>query len=180
MLESIESVIPRSRKLVLVGHDISHDLRALKHLNFDFQTSVVGILDILWIATRALATYPRGLGDILNEFECSFYKLHCAGNDAHFTLRLLLLLAQNTTQEHAQSESRLATLREVPHFPIPYRVDPHIKAALKKQKREQRSRKHQSKFWNLEMQERIRANRAERREAAHSLLKTSLKSEKVH
>lgn len=165
LLKSIESLMPRSRKIVLVGHDVSHDLRVLKHLKFDFQTSVIGIIDTLWLANQVLSTHSRTLKDLLGEFQCPFDKLHSAGNDAHFTLRLLLLLAGYTKRNDAEYEDKLALLKSIAYSPIPQRTDPHTKAAVKKRKREQRSRKHQSKFWDSETQGRIRAERARKKEA---------------
>jgi hypothetical protein len=47
--------------------------------------------------------------------------------------------------------------------PIPYRVDPEIRAAMKKEKRTAKSRKQQPKFWSIDKQNEIRAERAARR-----------------
>jgi DNA polymerase III epsilon subunit-like protein len=92
MLRNIESLIPKSRHVVLVGHDIRNDLHAMRSLNFDFPASIISILDTSRI-TRELDVTVSSLTDLLEVFQCPFDKLHCAGNDAHFTLRALLLLA---------------------------------------------------------------------------------------
>ncbi|RYP67194.1 hypothetical protein DL769_005826 [Monosporascus sp. CRB-8-3] len=46
----LESLVLRSRSIVLVGHDIANELRVLRHLDFDLKTAVIGILDTLLIA----------------------------------------------------------------------------------------------------------------------------------
>jgi hypothetical protein len=48
-------------------------------------------------------------------------------------------------------------------YPIPFHVDPEIEAANKKEKRLARSRKHQSKSWDKEKQDQIRAERKRKR-----------------
>jgi DNA polymerase III alpha subunit (gram-positive type) len=143
-------------------------LQALRLLNFKFPTSVVSILDTFRIA-RELEVTASSLNDLLEIFQCPFDKLHCAGNDAHFILRVLLLLAvKSYIKEDAQYPSRLTILEEIAYTSIPHQTDPHAKAAMNKMKRLQRTRKHQSKFWDAEMQEKIRAERAAKRLATTS------------
>jgi hypothetical protein len=170
MLGHIESLIPESRQVVLVGHDIRNDLHALRLLNFKFPTSIIGILDTSRIA-RELDVTASSLADLLEVFQCPFDRLHCAGNDAYFTLRVLLLLAikshgKDNDEDNARHTSRLTILKDITNISIPHRTDPHAKAAKKKIKRLQKTRKHQSRSWNAEMQEKIRAERAAKKLAA--------------
>ncbi len=93
IVSSLEQLLDRDRNLVLVGYGIAGDRALLEVLGFDLETSVVGVLD-----TEALAQYTFGgpklrLRSLLTELKCPFDNLHCAGNDAHFALRALLLLA---------------------------------------------------------------------------------------
>jgi hypothetical protein len=67
MLKNIESLIPQSRNVVLVGHDISNDLHALCLLNFKFPISVVSILDTFRIA-RELDITISSLNNLLEIF----------------------------------------------------------------------------------------------------------------
>ena len=165
ILENIKSLFPPSRSFLLVGHDIRHDLRALEVLGADFQDPGIRVLDTSWIAHEVLPFYAGSLGDLLTELKCPFDKLHCAGNDAHFTLRALLLLVVKDCRKRADTENHgiVDILDGIAHATIPYRVDPEIAAARKKAKRLAKSRKHQSRLWDAETQARIRAERAARR-----------------
>lgn len=92
---NLESLVPRTRNTVLIGHDVANDLEVLQLLHFDLHTSIVGILDTGKIvsAVLALPNMTHSLSTVLSELQCSFQNLHVAGNDAYFTLRVFLLLA---------------------------------------------------------------------------------------
>ena len=204
ILFNLESLIPRTRNIVLVGHDIANDLKVLQLLHFDRHTSIVGILDTGKIVS-ALIMLPSVLStvsSIPSELQCPFQNLHVAGNDAYFTLRVFLLLAiRSFTDEviHSRHEEILAALKAItnvpipswcskshpspqtlppqvrfpgssgvgceslPHEGIPRRSDPQARNIKKKRRRLEKSRKHQSKSWDIEKQEHIRAERAARR-----------------
>lgn len=155
ILKNIESSIPKSRKLVLVGHEIQSDLRVLRHLGFD-ESSVIGIIDTQKIACEVLSTEPRTLGNFLTEFEYPSRNLHCAGNDAHFTLRLLLLLTIRSKYEDIQVRDKIALLKRIAWFKSSIYANPHVHAAKKRAKRIARNRKHQSKHWDLEVPENVK------------------------
>jgi len=187
MITRLESIIARTKDIILVGHDFRHDLQVLRHLNFDIQTSVLGILDTMRIASEVIPTCSGTLRDILRELQCPFDKLHSAGNDAHFTLRALLLLAVKSyadkTLRH-EDQQRLESIRAVAQFHLPQQPESHDRGRKKKMKRFQRSRKHQAKLWDIDTQERIRAERAARRgqgteqpsgDAQHISIKQKLK-----
>ncbi len=171
MPEHIGSLIPKFRRVVLVGHDIRNDLHALYLINFKFPISIVGILDTFRIA-RELNVTASSLNDLLQVFQCPYNDRHCGGNDAHFTLRVLLLLAiKSCTNDGIQCSSRLTILEDIAYSSIPYRTDAHVKAAKaaeSKAKRLQLTRRHQSKLWDAEKQEEIRAKRAAKRLAAEN------------
>ncbi|CAD6564924.1 MAG: hypothetical protein ASARMPREDX12_004504 [Alectoria sarmentosa] len=54
-------------------------------------------------------------------------------------------------------------LKAITEVPVPRRSDPQAKSIKKKRKRFQRNRKHRTKLWDTETQERIRAERPGRR-----------------
>lgn len=83
------------RDIVLTGHGIGVDLQTLHHLGIDLCTSIVGALNTGQIASRAPFPFspPPRLWHLLTTLQCPFEKLHSAGNNAHFTIRALLLLA---------------------------------------------------------------------------------------
>lgn len=93
ILSSLESLIPRARDIVLVGHNVRNDLKVLNLLISDLCTSIVGILDIVKIFSSMLSGIRITLRSILSELQCPFQHLHTTGNDAYFTLRALMLLA---------------------------------------------------------------------------------------
>ena len=199
ILSNLESLIPRTRNIVLVGHGVASDLRILQLLQFDRHTSIVGILDTGKIVPAVLAVpnILHPLSSILSELQYPFQNLHVAGNDVYFTLQVFLLLAKRSyTDEVVDSRHQeiLAALKAItdvpipswdpsqnlapqvrytgssgvgydllPHEGIPRRSNPHARNIKKKQKRLERSRKHQSKSWDLEKQEQTRAERAARR-----------------
>lgn len=55
------------------------------------------------LPTRYSSSGGRGgsLGDLLGALSCPFDQLHCAGNDANFTLRDLLSLATRDLVEQS-------------------------------------------------------------------------------
>ena len=188
ILSNLESLIPRTRNIVLVGHGMGPDLKVLEFLQFDQRTSIVGILDTGKIASAVL-TLPNivsALSSIPSELQCPFQNLHVAGNDAYFTLRVLLSLAiRSYTGEVVDSRHQeiLAALKAItnvplpswgnesppspqtllPHERIPRQSDIDARNIKKKWKRHEKSRKYQSKSWDIAKQEQIRAERAARR-----------------
>jgi hypothetical protein len=128
MRRCIDKLVPRDRDIVLVGHGFSGDLDALSSLEFDLETSIIGILDTANI-TYELEMDHSTLGRLLGELECpkSSARLHNAGNDANFTLRALILLPikgygdwnLNTLNVEEEAISRIETLRAIAMSPLP-------------------------------------------------------------
>lgn len=148
-----------------MSHDIRNDLQILQLLDFNLQTSIGVILDIGRIASNILPNIPITLSSILSELRCPFQNLHIAGNDAYVTLRVLLLLAiRDYPDEEVSSNHQeiLSPLKAITNVSIPRQSDPQAKN-IKKQRRFQKNRKHQSKSWDMETREQIRAERAARR-----------------
>jgi hypothetical protein len=87
------ALLPPFRNLVFVGHRIHNDIQTLRVLDFRFSRSLAYILDTDSVVKNVLGTWHGSLGALLQKMDSLFDKLHCAGSDANFTLRALLLLA---------------------------------------------------------------------------------------
>ncbi|EGX88142.1 Polynucleotidyl transferase [Cordyceps militaris CM01] len=165
ILKSITSIIPENRVIVLIGHSVRCEVDVLAKLGFDFrENSISGIIDTSRLANKVLGICGNSLRELLTVLGCPFNKLHSAGNDAHFALRAALLLATRGCKDPSHATSTI--LRTISFRDIPYRVDPEVRAALKKKKRLAKSRKHQSKSWSVERQNEIRAERAANKQRA--------------
>lgn len=166
--ERIESCIPRHRNIVVVGHGMGGDLSALQALEVPLSASTI-VLDTLNIAKICLGWGQLSLRNLLSALGCPFDRLHCAGNDAHFTLRALLLIAIAgcSIQEQIQHHLKLDLLRQIATFPLPYpvRLGPlHPKPPTKKWLRLTKKKSIQARSWTAEKQDQIRAARKLRRE----------------
>lgn len=168
ILKSMQSIIPRDRPIILVGHNVRVELGVLTRLGFDLSSLMADIIDTASITDQVFGGPGYSLREVLTALGCPFNNLHSGGNDANFTLRASLLLAAKScvNQDHAI----IGVLRMISTEPIPYRVDPEVKAARKKEKRAERSRKQQSKSWGIDKQNEIRAERAARRAGANMLI----------
>lgn len=87
----------RARPVVLVGHDVGNDVRALRRVGFDL-TGLLGdeptTLDTAAMAQAAFAeATPRALGALAAELGLPPERMHNAGNDAWVALRVCVGLA---------------------------------------------------------------------------------------
>lgn len=166
ILLNLESLVPRTRSILLVGHEFRNDLKVLQLLHFALHTSIVCIPDTGKIVSTISPNIPITLSSILSELQRPFQNLHVAGNDAYFTLRVLLLLPiRNHTDEVVDSKHQeiLTALKAITNVSIPKWSDPQAKDIKKEHRGFQKNRKHQSKSWDMETQGQIRAGRAARR-----------------
>lgn len=99
MLWNIESLWPQDRNIILVGHDIRHDLRALTALDSNIEVS--SIIDTIRIANEVFS-YWINLRRLLIWLGCELTGFHCGGNDVNFTLKACLLLATKDYAKHVQ------------------------------------------------------------------------------
>ncbi|KAK0099942.1 hypothetical protein ONS95_013235 [Cadophora gregata] len=118
--------VTEPRNVILVGHAIVDDLH-------NFATARKGkfrITDhptIPIFDTQHLAHGdgdPRSLLDILIETKVPFANLHNGGNDAHYTLKLLLLIAVNSCQGlelTSAQEARRDLLKALGGMELPFR-----------------------------------------------------------
>jgi len=170
IINCIQSLIPPARNIVFVGHGIINDFQTLQALDFQFPALLSCVLDTFQVVNEAFQLWAGSLGDLLLSLGCSFNRLHCAGNDANFTLRALLLLAArgHASQQRDQGGDydALAILQQISTCPIPHWVDPEVQALEKRRKRREKSRKHQSKACDKEKQEQIRSARKLKKEGS--------------
>jgi len=168
VLSNLEALALRTRKIVLVGHDLNNELNVLQFLKFDLSTSILGTLDTQRIAAEMIPGVTLKLCNILEELQSPFRALYNAGNDAYFTLQALLLLRIRSYSSEIllpnDHQDRLIALRPITQNSVLDRHDPQEKKRRKKLKRMQWNRKYQAKSWSTETQARIRAERAAQRE----------------
>ncbi|RYO76321.1 hypothetical protein DL766_008822 [Monosporascus sp. MC13-8B] len=150
----------QDRNIVLVGHDIRHDIIALENLKWTFKNSVIAILGTYRMSGQVLPWVSLTLVELLNELGCPSTGLHCAGNDAYFTLRALLCLAAKRCRNEAANLQNLAVLQRIATSPVQRRLHRHEKAEKRRQKSRQKTKKYQSQFWDDETKEKIRLERA--------------------
>jgi hypothetical protein len=81
------------RNLILVGHDIAHDIAYLRKIGFDVMTlpNLYDRIDtsVLHKAWKRNAQ-PRSLSSMLLDLGMTAWNLHNAGNDAHYTMQCML------------------------------------------------------------------------------------------
>lgn len=173
VLDQIKALIPTDRNIILIGHDIRHEIHVLSNLGFNLQG--LQCLDTFRITSQVLPYFSLTLGELLTELGCPYSWLHNGGNDANFTLRALLLLGIKASQDQAEAkgdrDGKLQLMEEVARSPIPLispgeaelvaqeRASAAEKRAVKTAKRFKNTRKYQSRFWSAEKQAEIRAER---------------------
>lgn len=168
MVHRIPTLIPPARNVVFVGHGIRNDILALQALEFQFPTLLSGIIDTYRVANEVFEIWFGSLGELLLKLECPFNRLHCAGNDANFTFKALLLLAVRAHsvchQDKDEGSKVFEIFQQVSTTPIPAWVDPEVLAMPKRERRRERSRRYQSRMWSMEVQDQIREERRRKRE----------------
>jgi hypothetical protein len=168
MMSKLESLFVRSRRIALVGHGFESDRHVLQRLEVDLKGSVITTFDTRIFASEVLSPLRDGsLRGILEALQCPFNNLHSAGNDANFTLRCLLLLAEKSCATMIESR-RAKMLHAIAHSEIPTKVIPPTKSEKNREdklKRLQKSRRFQSRTWDQEIIDQIRAERALKRQA---------------
>ncbi|KAL6860946.1 QDE-2-interacting protein [Trichoderma novae-zelandiae] len=135
------SSLTHGREYVLVAHGINEDLKFLNNLDPTIATKACYLLDTVNAAQHPLQLYYRySLEKLLQQLGIRYDKLHAAGNDAHFALRALLMLAVRDGQMAPESitaadEELFCTLNAIAHagYTLPSRTEesPVAKAAPK-------------------------------------------------
>ena len=120
-------------KVVLVGFSIAVELDILEKIGINLRDrelySIEGILEIRTLSRGIIGPiFPRGLpslGKVLDYLRIPFQKSHLpnAGNDAHFTLRALLMLAATAFQKMELEDTlkaRVSELKSIALDPIDF------------------------------------------------------------
>ena len=119
MVKNIASLIPKDRCIIILGHDLNLETTTLKILGFDFSAYDITFFDTQKIFSEMTLEGQSSLRFVLEAFNCHYKNLHCAGNDANFILRALLLLALKSFIPQFESDKELtAVMRDVASTPL--------------------------------------------------------------
>lgn len=117
-------------KVLLVGRSIHSEIQILDQLGLRIEEPVVGVVDTQQLAEMHWSQ-PGSLSSLLT-LSCIPYTmstLHCAGNDANYTLQLLfsLLCEMHRKTSALGMTSALSRMRELSTQAVPPRIrDTHI------------------------------------------------------
>ncbi|RSL87028.1 hypothetical protein CEP51_002491 [Fusarium floridanum] len=88
------SSLTKNRDYVLVAHGAKEDVKVLNNIDPKIVGRAAYILDTVKAAQFPLQlSYRYSIEKLLDEFGISYARLHVAGNDAHFALKTLLMIA---------------------------------------------------------------------------------------
>jgi hypothetical protein len=132
LVKRIESLVPRGRNVVFVGHGVTNDLLALQALKFRFPNDLVAVMDTLQVAREMRKDWVGSLGELLRVLGCPHTRLHCAGNDANFALKALLLLAAMRFEKQVGERRIVDDLRRIGRQELPDRTDLWVKAIARR------------------------------------------------
>ncbi|QPC74955.1 hypothetical protein HYE68_005707 [Fusarium pseudograminearum] len=108
---------------VLVVHGGRQELSLLSLLNITLEPAF--IIDTVKAAQFPLQLwYRNSLKELLKEFEIPYSHLHIAGNDAHLTIRVLLMIAVRDAEIHLEGKNLpdwIPILKAVARSPLPPR-----------------------------------------------------------
>ena len=95
----------RTCKAILVGHDVAGDLKYLTELGFDATRMIADCIDTsdLYKASRRDGR-QSALGTLLLHYGIAAKHLHNAGNDATYTLRVMVAIALDESQNKKNAE----------------------------------------------------------------------------
>lgn len=99
------SYLSRTRKVVLVGHDVAADMKYLTEVGFDVTRMISDRIDTsdLYKASRRDGR-PSALSALLLHYGIAAKHLHNAGNDASYTLRVMVAIALDDSQNKKNAE----------------------------------------------------------------------------
>lgn len=91
----------QARDILLVGHGIIAEMMILEALRVEISDLPIGGIVDIWALAQQVLGVQRSLGDLLSVLRIPMQKeaLHCAANDAHFTMQLLLALLSTRYEE---------------------------------------------------------------------------------
>lgn len=117
--------VDENRQIIIIGYSVEIDIHALRALGFEFPTCSMFILDTFRIAKDVMSGWTSSLARLLDLFGVQYppEALHCAGNDAHLTLKALLLLGERDYLQRVPAPSQkdldtLAFIHDVAMRPV--------------------------------------------------------------
>ncbi|RSM20685.1 hypothetical protein CDV31_000372 [Fusarium ambrosium] len=132
------SSLTKNRDYVLVAHGAKEDVKVLNNIDPNIVDRAAYILDTVKAAQFPLQlSYRYSIEKLLDEFGIRYAKLHVAGNDAHFALKALLMIAVRDGQMAATpgDEELFRYLDAIAHAPCDLPVwtdDPPVTSTLPK------------------------------------------------
>ena len=128
---SMKSPAGAPSKVVLVGHQISAELDIMQGIGINLRDqelySIEGILNISTITRELGLPFSKlpSLGTVLKFLGIPFRNrhLHNAGNDSHFTLRALLMLAATSFERmelEGSQTARISDLKSIALSPVDF------------------------------------------------------------
>ena len=95
----------RTRKVILVGHDVAADMKYLTEVGFHVTRTISDCIDTsdLYKASRRDGR-PSALSTLLLHYGIAAKHLHNAGNDASYTLRVMVAIALDDSQNKKNAE----------------------------------------------------------------------------
>ncbi|KAL7929866.1 hypothetical protein V8C35DRAFT_284010 [Trichoderma chlorosporum] len=118
------SLLTQGRDYILVAHGTDMDIKFFNNLDPKIANRACYILDTVKAAQFPLQLYYRySLENLLDEFDIRYAKLHAAGNDAHFALKALLMIAVRDGQMASETSTPVNgelfnTLDAIAHSPV--------------------------------------------------------------
>ncbi|EFZ03568.1 DnaQ-like (or DEDD) 3'-5' exonuclease superfamily protein [Metarhizium robertsii] len=111
------------RAYVLVAHGTREEIKFLNNLDPGIAAPAAYIMDTVKAAQHPLQLYYRySIEKLLDEFAIPYANLHAAGNDAHFALKALLMIAvrdgRRAPETTAASQELFRTLDAIAHAPV--------------------------------------------------------------
>ncbi|KAI0436968.1 hypothetical protein F4803DRAFT_556484 [Xylaria telfairii] len=170
IFDSIRSCIPQDRNIVFIGYGLDRDLQAMQSLGFDFLAADFTAVDIFKLAREVFRkrNWAGSLHDLLSILKCPHTNLHCAGNDASFTLQAsLLLTVQGFINKHRdhQRQDNINVIRQLAINQTPNLAIATFEALQKQESKAKKKSQHLKTATSslTEKQQQIRATREKNR-----------------
>ncbi len=95
----------KTRKVILVGHDIAADIKYLTKVGFDVTRTISNYINTsdLYKTSRRDGR-QSALSTLLLHYGIAAKHLHNAGNDASYTLRIIVAIALDNSQNKRNAE----------------------------------------------------------------------------
>lgn len=104
------SLLTQGRDYIIIAHGVREDIKFFNHLDPNIANQACYILDTVKAAQYPLQLYYRySMEKLLDEFKIPYANLHAAGNDAHFALKAMFMIAVRDGQRSLQTTTGTGT-----------------------------------------------------------------------